>query len=82
MIAAGDRRGSNVRPRILVTVPIEHLEGTRSILESAGDVSYRKYPSREELLQDLPGVHALYPNARTRLDASLLGGNFFRKSAS
>ena len=56
-----------MRANILVTVPIEHLETTRSILESAGDVIYRKYPSREELLTDLPGVHALYPNARTLL---------------
>lgn len=61
-----------MRANILVTVPIEHLETTRSILESAGDVIYRKYPSREELLTDLPGVHALYPNARTLLDSSLL----------
>lgn len=61
-----------MRPRILVTVPVEHLEATRGILESAGQVLYRRYPSREELLRDLPGTHALYPNARTSLDSSLL----------
>jgi D-3-phosphoglycerate dehydrogenase len=61
-----------VKPRILVTVPIEHLDATRAVLEGVGGVVYLKYPPVEELKAALKGVHALYPNARTRLDAAVL----------
>lgn len=61
-----------MKPNILVTVPIEHLEGTRAILEAAGAVRYLKYPPVEELKAALAGAHALFPNARTRLDAAVL----------
>lgn len=61
-----------MKPNILATVPIEHLEGTRRILEGAGTVVYLKYPPVDELKAALKGVHALFPNARTRLDAAVL----------
>lgn len=61
-----------MKPNILVTVPIEHLSGTRAILEAVGQVTYVKYPPLAELQTALRGVHALYPNARTKLDSALL----------
>ena len=63
-----------LRPRILATVPVEHLARTRKILESVGNVIYTDHPSRAELAHLVRDADAVFPNTKTLLDEDILGG--------
>lgn len=60
------------KAKILATVPITHLDETCHVLESIGDVTYLKYPTREEVLDIIPRYDALFPNVRLMLDEEII----------
>jgi D-3-phosphoglycerate dehydrogenase len=60
------------KPKILVTVPIDHLKRTRAILEAAGQVIYTDHPSHEQLASVLPEVEAIFPNTKMMLDRRVI----------
>lgn len=60
------------KPKILVTVPIEHLARTRAILESAGEPIYTDHPTREQIAAYLPEISAIFPNTKMMLDRRVI----------
>lgn len=61
-----------IKPKVLVTVPVDHIKETRNVLENIGDVIYLKYPSKEELLNVIPECDALFPNVRLMIDRTIV----------
>lgn len=51
-----------MKPKILVITPIRHIAGVSTILESCGQVTYLDHPTLAEVIQVLPGHHALFTN--------------------
>jgi len=60
------------KPRLLVTVPVDHLPEIRTLLEAVGPVTYLRYPPREETRAALADAEGLFCNVRVRLDEDLL----------
>lgn len=60
------------RPKILVTVPVDHLRETCRLLESAGRVVYADHPSRRETLRLVRDADAVFPNTKLLLDREVM----------
>jgi phosphoglycerate dehydrogenase-like enzyme len=51
-----------VIPEILVITPVHHITGVVEILENIGNVTYIDNPTPQEVIEILPGKHAIYTN--------------------
>ena len=61
-----------MKPSVLVTYPLEHLPEVKELLERAVDVTYLKYPAKDELSRTIPGYSGLIPNLAMMLDRDIL----------
>lgn len=60
------------KPKILVTIAMEHLPESRAILEKGAGVTYADHLSRRELLRLIPAFDAIVPNLQQRIDREII----------
>jgi len=60
------------KPKVLVTVGMEHLPESRAILERGAKVTYAKNLSKAKLLRLIPAYDTIVTNLRQRIDRNII----------
>lgn len=66
------KHGPGQKPKIIVTVDMEHLPASRAILEKCGKVTYAGKLPKKKLLALIPSYDAIVTNLQQRIDKDIV----------